>query len=134
MLTASQGTSCCVSSANIAHGVCPPLTAKWKLPPASTAARASSATNVAPAAATAAGSGRVSSSCCMPGLLLPLGVAAELAAPRRQDLAGELADAPRVAPLVQRVRHDRRRDRLVHGREPRPPTLAGGRGPAGGRG
>src|SRR5215475_11109830 len=131
MTTPSQGTSCLASSANIAHGVCPPLTAKWKLPSASTAARASSATNTAPAAATAAGSGRVSSSCCTPGLLLPLGVAAELAAHRRQDLAGELAEAPRVEPLVQRVRDDRGRDRLVHGREHRPPALAGVRDPAG---
>ena len=67
MTTESQGTCCLVSSANIAHGVCPPLTAKWKTPSAATASRASSATKSAPAAATASGSGRVSSSCCMPG-------------------------------------------------------------------
>ena len=32
MTTASQGTVSDASSANIAHAVCPPLTAKWKLP------------------------------------------------------------------------------------------------------
>jgi hypothetical protein len=42
--TRSQGTSSAASSANIAHGVCPPLTAKWKLPWSATAARARSAT------------------------------------------------------------------------------------------
>src|SRR5215468_2512552 len=131
MLTESQGTCCRVSSANIAHGVCPPLTAKWKLPSASTAARASSATNVAPAAATAAGSGRVSSSCCMPGLLLPLGVPAELAAHRGKDLAGELTEAPRLEPLVERRGDDGGGHPLVDGGVHRPPALTGVRDPAG---
>src|SRR5271169_7080643 len=65
MTTASQGTVSAASSANIAHGVWPPLTAKWKLPLAATASRARSATNAAPARATASGSGRDSSSWCM---------------------------------------------------------------------
>src|SRR5215813_8587725 len=131
MMTESQGTCCWVSSANIAHGVCPPLTAKWKLPPASTAARASSATNVAPAAATAAGSGRVSSSCCMPCLLLPLVMAAELAPHRGEDLAGELTQAPRLEPLVQRRGDDWGGNPLVYGGVHRPPALTGVRDPAG---
>src|SRR5271167_225074 len=65
MTTASQGTVSAASSANIAHGVRPPLTAKWKLPLAATASRARSATNAAPARATASGSGRDSNSWCM---------------------------------------------------------------------
>src|SRR5512140_2184515 len=131
MTTESQGTCCWVSSANIAHGVWPPLTAKWKTPSAATASRASSATNVAPAAATAAASGRVSSSCCMPGLLLPLGVTAELAAHRRQDLAGELPQASRLEPLVERHGDDRGGNSLVNGGVYRPPALTGIRDPAG---
>src|SRR5215475_8359400 len=114
MTTESQGTCCLVSSANIAHGVCPPLTAKRKTPSAATASRASSATNVAPAAATAAGSGRVSSSCRPPGLLLPLGVPAEFAAHRGEDLAGELTQAPRLEPLVERRGDDGGGNPLVY--------------------
>src|SRR5947207_9091896 len=131
MTTESQGTCCWVSSANIAHGVCPPLTAKRKTPSAATASRASSATNVAPAAATAAGSGRVSSSCCMPRLLLPLGVAAELAAHGGQDLAGELTQAPRLESLVERHGDDGGGNPLVYGGVYRPPALTGVRDPAG---
>src|SRR5262252_4094611 len=115
MITASHGTVSEASSANIAHGVCPPLTAKWKLPSAATAARARSATNAAPAAATAAGSGSVSSSYCMPCLLLPLGVAAELAAQRREDLGGAHAQAPRLESLVERVCVGRGGNPLVDG-------------------
>src|SRR5215831_20374302 len=121
MTTASHGTVSEASSANIAHGVCPPLTAKWKLPPAATAARARSATNAAPAAATAAGPASVSSRCRTPRLLLPLGVAAELAAHRGEDLAGELTQAPRLEPLVERVRDDRGGNPLVYGGFHRPP-------------
>src|SRR6185312_15595210 len=131
MTTESQGTCCWVSSANIAHGVCPPLTAKRKTPSAATASRASSATNSAPAAATAAGSGSVSSSCCMPRLLLPLVVAAELAAHRGEDLAGELAQAPRLESLVERRGDDRGGNPLVDGGVHRPPALPGVRDPAG---
>src|ERR1700678_1811897 len=65
MTTDSHGTVSAASSANMAHGVCPPLTAKWKLPLAATAARARSATKAAPARATASGSARVWSSWCM---------------------------------------------------------------------
>src|SRR6516165_4618075 len=125
MTTRSQGTVSEASSANIAHGVCPPLTAKWKLPSAATAARARSATNAAPAAATAAGSGSVSSSCCMPRLLLALGVAAELAAHRREDLAGELTQAPRLESLVERHGDDGGGNPLVYGGVHRPPALTG---------
>src|SRR5580658_580241 len=66
MTVASHGTVSDASSANMAQGVCPPLTAKWKLPLAATAARARSATNAAPARATAPGSARVWSSWCIP--------------------------------------------------------------------
>src|SRR5215470_6396667 len=131
MTTDSQGTCCWVSSANIAHGVCPPLTAKWKTPSAATTSRATSATNTAPAAATAAGAGSVSSSCCMPRLLLPFGVAAELAAHRGQDLAGELTQAPRLEPLVESHGDDRGGNPLVYGGVHRPPALTGVRDPAG---
>src|SRR5207248_4043740 len=93
--------------------------------------RGSSATNVAPAAATAAGSGRVSSSCCMPRLLLPLGVAAELAAHGGQDLAGELTQAPRLESLVERHGDDGGGNPLVYGGVHRPPALTGVRDPAG---
>src|SRR4029077_14130532 len=131
MTPESQGPCCWVSSANIAHGVCPPLTAKRKTPSAATASRASSATNSAPAAAPAAGAGSVWSSCSMPGLLLPLGVAAELAAHRGEDLAGELTQAPRLESLVERRGDDRGGNPLVYGGVHRPPALTGVRDPAG---
>src|SRR6516225_1858213 len=110
MTTASQGTVSDASSANIAHGVCPPLTAKWKLPLAATASRARPATNAAPARATASGSARDFSSCCMVRLCLLLGVAAEFAAHGGEELIGVLAQAPRLEPLQQRRRDDRGRD------------------------
>src|SRR5271170_394195 len=131
MTTLSQGTSSEASSANIAQGVWPPLTAKWKRPLAATAARARPATNAAPAAATAPGSASDSSSWCMPGLLLLLSEAAEFAAHRREDLVGELPGPPGLEPLVHRGRDDRGRNPLVHGGEHPPPAFAGVRDPPG---
>src|SRR4029077_7176842 len=85
----------------------------------------------APAAATAAGSGSVSRSCSIPGLLLPLGVGGELAPHRGEDLAGELTQAPRLESLVERRGDDRGGNPLVYSGVHRPPALTGVRDPAG---
>src|SRR6478752_2955218 len=130
MTTESQETVCEANSANIAHGVSPPPTAKWKRPLVATASRARAATKSAPARATASGSARDSTSWCMSDLLL-LGVAAEFAAHRRQDLVGELSELTRLESLVERRRDDRYRHPLVDGGEHGPPTLPGIGDPSG---
>src|SRR5262245_18468532 len=106
--------------ANIAHGVCPPLTAKTKRPWSATAACTCSATKCAPRSATLSASGRtsISSGIELPRLLV---VAAELLAHRREELIGVQVEPARGEAGVERRRQYRRRDADVD---------SGGRGPA----
>src|SRR4029078_9979616 len=107
MTLSPRPTSSLASSANIAHGVCPPLTANVKVPRAVTAARADAAANADAAAATRRGDSSTWSSVCIGGPLFLLGVAAEFAAHRRQDLVGEVAEPARFKAPGERGRDER---------------------------
>ena len=132
MTTSSHGTVCEASSANMAQGVCPPLTAKWKLPRAATASRARSATNAAP----------------RPGYGIGVGESLEFVVhvPPYWAFSAWPPNSLRIAERILSVNSPSprdsnrsksevvmtvRRDPLVDGGEHRPSALAGVRDPAG---
>src|ERR1700744_1790229 len=110
--------------ASIAQGERPPLIAKANDPWSATARCPAAAINSAARFAAARSLSRTSRSIAM-ALVVPLFVAAELVAHRRQDFVAEVAEVARVEALVQGGGEDRGRHAPLDARDRGPAPLPG---------
>src|ERR1700742_256009 len=108
--------------ASIAHGERPPLIAEENEPWSATARCPAAAISSAARLAAARSLSRTSRSIAI-ALVVPLFVATELVAHRRQDFVAEVAEVTRVEALVQRRGEDRGRHALLDRRDRGPAPL-----------